>query len=322
MAQPLPASRGFITQLLNSLPIAPSAVDATNAAVSNPLDSAPDPVKKQLLALHVLFPNELLPALDLLDRRLITRFRIQKDPESSTKLTPQAIAAAGSEHGTESRIGGNRHGDKVAAESSIDEPNARSGETSTRQWHPSDAETQRVGSAPPHGEQATHVPQIIHREGQVARGVSALQHPLHAHEDRHCQHEGTPVYYVRSAQQRSSRFSTSYDATTCYEVRLTAWNCSCPAFAFASFPAVHPEPPAPVYNPDDHETWGTVGKDEDGNEEWSFGGISIGEGTPPVCKHLLACVLVERCAGLFGAFVEERNVDVLEAAGWAAGWSD
>ena len=56
--------------------------------------------------------------------------------------------------------------------------------------------------------------------------------------------------------------------------------------------------------------------------EWIFGGISLGDGMPPVCKHLLACVLAERCKGLFGGFVEERDVSVEEAAGWAAGWGD
>jgi len=38
-----------------------------------------------------------------------------------------------------------------------------------------------------------------------------------------------------------------------------------------------------------------------------------------MCKHLLACVLVERVAA-FGGFVEERRVSVEEVAGWAAGW--
>ena len=56
--------------------------------------------------------------------------------------------------------------------------------------------------------------------------------------------------------------------------------------------------------------------------EWIFGGLSLGDDMPPVCKHLLACVLAERCKGLFGGFVEERDVSVEEAAGWAAGWGD
>jgi len=52
---------------------------------------------------------------------------------------------------------------------------------------------------------------------------------------------------------------------------------------------------------------------------WEFGGLSRGAGAAPVCKHLLACVLVERCE-VFAGCVDEREVSVEELAGWAAGW--
>jgi hypothetical protein len=42
---------------------------------------------------------------------------------------------------------------------------------------------------------------------------------------------------------------------------------------------------------------------------------------PPVCKHILACVLVEHC-GLFAGFLENKGISVEEAAGWAAGFGD
>ena len=58
-----------------------------------------------------------------------------------------------------------------------------------------------------------------------------------------------------------------------------------------------------------------------------------GEGVPPVCKHLLACVLAERCAGFFkmraggeggggreeGRGVVDSAVSEMVLAGWAAG---
>jgi hypothetical protein len=59
---------------------------------------------------------------------------------------------------------------------------------------------------------------------------------------------------------------------------------------------------------------------DDGRYGWLFGGLTLGTDTP-VCKHLLACVLVEHCAG-FAHLVEERNVSIEELAGWAAGWGD
>lgn len=117
------------------------------------------------------------------------------------------------------------------------------------------------------------------------------------------------IYYVSSAQHR--RHTSSYDTSTSYQVRLRAWNCSCPAFAFAAFPAAHTEPT--------HHPTKTSERKEGA---WSFGGVSLGQDMPPVCKHLLACVLVERCEGLFGRFVVEREVCVAEAVGWAVGWGD
>lgn len=126
---------------------------------------------------------------------------------------------------------------------------------------------------------------------------------------------GPYVYYVRSAQRRTSRYGTSVDATSSYEVRLRAWNCSCPAFAFAAFPA------SVVGTEGEAEAALDEEQERDTGAGWKFGGVGLGGGTPPVCKHLLACVLGEWCE-LFKGFIEERDVSVEEAAGWAAGWGD
>lgn len=255
----LPASRTFVTRLITSLPTL-----AQDDVESNPLSNAPESVKKQLLSLQVLFPNELLPALDLLDRKLITRFQIGTEEPTSNNTTDIQM------HGT----------------------NDPSNQTTEFESHP----------APP------------------------------AHQDIHSATQ--TVHYVRSAQQRSSRFSTSFDSTTSYEVRLHAWNCTCPAFAFAAFPSVHPEPVVPTYVPPASGTTTTTGTTSLHDEmtqvdtmdslasEWRFGGVSLGEGMPPVCKHLLACVLAEKGSGVFGQCVQERRVSVETAAGWAAGWGD
>lgn len=255
----LPGSRDFVTQLLNSLPSLPR-----DHAEANPLIDTPESVKKQLLALQVLFPNELLPALDLLDRRLVTRFRI----------CVEELDAAISNNDTSA-------GDVQMQD--INEPLVNATEPE------------------PAVQAASLPPQIPSKYTDT-------------------------VHYVRSAQQRSSRFSTSYDSTTFYEVRLPVWNCTCPAFAFAAFPSAHPEPAVPTYIP--RSTTGNKSTDEDVEAgdtkalEWVFGGVSLGNGMPPVCKHLLACVLAERCSGVFGNCMEERRVNVETAAGWAAGWGD
>ncbi|KAF3000984.1 hypothetical protein E8E13_009440 [Curvularia kusanoi] len=271
----LPSPRDFVTRLLASLPSAPPA-----GTEASPLRDAPEPVKKQLLSLQVLFPNEFLPALDVLDRRLISRFHIGNEDANTSNATT----------------------------------------TSTSDVHTSDAPT--------------------------SLSETIVPEPSHSTTDT--------VHYVRSAQHRASRFSASYDSTTSYEVRLRAWNCTCPAFAFAAFPALHPEPPLPLYvapsvdtrpHPtatDEEDKYRDGGRDRvvaehpepdtyagahvDADAEppplCHFGGVTAGASMPPVCKHLLACVLAEHCPGLFGSCVEERRVGVESAAGWAAGWGD
>jgi hypothetical protein len=254
----LPACRDFVTQLFTSLHSLPC-----NVAEPSPLSDAPERVKKQLLSLQVLFPNEFLPALDLLDRRLVTRLRIGTE-ESGPTAADNATAPT--------------------PDLQMQEQNNTLNDTA-----------------------------LLVTSGDLSssRDASGSTHTIH---------------YVRSAQQRSSRFGKSYDSSTSYEVRLCAWNCTCPAFAFAAFPSVHPEPPVPEYVPSD--TNGRSDSEVSDKENrtagsvWHFGGVSLGEGMPPVCKHLLACVLAEQCGSLFGPCVEERRVSVETAAGWAAGWGD
>ncbi|KAK5694430.1 hypothetical protein LTR17_024806 [Elasticomyces elasticus] len=136
--------------------------------------------------------------------------------------------------------------------------------------------------------------------------------------------EGVPArqsastYYVRSAQQQqqssrntSSRFrNAAYEQTTYYEVHLNAWSCSCPAFAFSAFPATSSEGQVPRRRSTDVPE----------SPSWTFGGLSQGTDMP-ICKHLLACALVEH-SSMFADMVEERIVSAEELAGWAAGWGD
>lgn len=214
---PLPSPLEFLSSLLSS----PAFSNASNGS---PLSSESNPV---LLTLHCLFPSDLLPALDLLDRRLVTRF----------VLEPLPFPAGGSDQ-------------------------------------------RRSEEAP--------TPREEEHEGRAA------------------------VYYVRSSQR--SRYSgTTAEATgTNYEVRLQAWNCTCPAFAFAAF------------GPQDEDTRADVGKEDDSackdvTTKALFGGLALGRREVPVCKHLLACSLVEMGKGLRDLAIQ-KVVGREEMAGWAAGW--
>ncbi|KAL8988588.1 MAG: hypothetical protein Q9169_008529, partial [Polycauliona sp. 2 TL-2023] len=87
---PLPKTRHYLTSLFASFPQEDPHTHTTNHSPQpqplNPLSSASPAVKTLLLTLHVLFPNELLPALDLLDRRLVVRLVLDTTPlPNSTK---------------------------------------------------------------------------------------------------------------------------------------------------------------------------------------------------------------------------------------------
>jgi len=174
--------------------------------------------------------------------------------------------------------------------------------------HSADDLADKSGNGPQ--QSSTAFSSIVPTDTAVNDGEVVVEPPL----------SSQTIHYVRSAQSRPSRFGSSYDTTTHYEVRLQAWNCSCPAFAFAAFPATLPSD-SQIRLGSRTEESGSFKAPEDGGEEWEFGGLARGDAIPPVCKHLLACVLVERC-GLFGEMVEERDISVEEAAGWAAGWGD
>lgn len=123
--------------------------------------------------------------------------------------------------------------------------------------------------------------------------------------------EGITVYYVRSAQpaRSTTRYQNTAGNAMSYEVRLSAWNCTCAAFSFSAFSGLG---------------WGGLRLEDAelsgaGEGKAWFGGSLRGQDSIPICKHLLACVLVERCGTLAG-FTEEKITTREEAAAWGAGW--
>ena len=269
----IPTTRRFVTSLFDSFSQHAPADSALSSPVPNPIATAPSALKSLFLTLHVLFPHELLPALDVLDRRFVTRLVLDLD--------------------------------KAAIQ------------------HPSVLED-RQGS--------------IHTEGREASATCDVEDATDPAENKAPER----VYYVRSSQPvRASRYS-NYGTESggvgdepnrkigggfavggkSYEVRLVAWNCSCPAFAFSAFSGMET---GGVEQDGRHAM--NVEKDVrrdwendlcKGKSEWQFGGMTRGEAVP-VCKHLLACLLVEKWPPLEGR-VEVTRVGTAEMAGWAAGW--
>lgn len=245
--------RGIVAALIASIGdetaplVADEPGDAARAAVAAEHDARPpipdlrrsSPRAKHLfLTLQVLYPNALLPALDLLDRGRIVRLRCASAPERQLLLARSA-----------------------------------------QQHH------------------------------RLPRGP---------------------------ASSSSSSSSSSFEHASCYEVRLHAWSCSCPAFAFAAFPPAAAGPglgePASHLAPEDHDD----DDDDDGggsddvhpphraepdNALMTFGGRTRGVDIP-ACKHLLAWVLAEHAGAGFRHLVSEQECSREEFAAWAAGWGD
>lgn len=246
----IPSHRQFLTALVESLSHVPAPLeeDAPPSSPSPPSSSpsAPKPTSRLnavplnqrhlLLTLHVLFPNLLLPALDLLDRGLVTRFRLV-DAEDDTE--PAAVGTSDGE----------------------------------------DAVTRA--------------------------GVSKT--PLEAFP------AGT--FIVKSIATTLTRRTRDMAASSQrYIVHLGPWNCSCASFTFESFPIITP-PALPQRDV-------SLVQCEDDMSAWLFGGAILDDvastGDVPCCKHLLACLMVERWPGMMGDYANERTVTKEEMAGIVA----
>jgi hypothetical protein len=286
---PLPSTRQLLTSLISTIA---SSTQQQNPSeeTSNPLSNTTatsQNTKSAFLTLHSLFPHDFLPALDLLDRGLVTRLIVTGESQ---------------EHETREQTESDLAGDENIA-------------------NPSENE-RRHTETPQNENQVPNPDQHQAAEQQTKRNRNRNQ---------------TVVYLVRSAQRTknssSSHRSEQQTSTTNYEVRLKAWNCSCPAFAFAALPVDAAAGNGHSHRDDGNEDDETAGYGLSGDQAataahngddevlWlGFGGLTRGKDVP-VCKHLLACVVAERCLG-FEQLVEERGVGVEEVAGWAAGWGD
>lgn len=100
------------------------------------------------------------------------------------------------------------------------------------------------------------------------------------------------IFYDQSASATTSRPSKSSrchhphsTSAASYEVRLSAWNCTCPAFAYSAFGRTSNLDSSPASDDEgSHET-----------ADFRFGGMLMhsNEKGAPICEHILAAVLGE-----------------------------
>ncbi|KAI9689493.1 MAG: hypothetical protein M1822_010144 [Bathelium mastoideum] len=310
----LPNTRTVLTSLIDQIALLPPSPPSNSfepsdvpAPPSNPLSSLDETGKNLLLTLHVLLPNETLPALDLLDRRCIHRLI---PPSPAPPPTPPPPPT-------------HPHPDPRPEPPTHPDALDRTSTTPTR---PSE-----------------HPPRAAPPPGAAESSFTRAGSRIHAY---YVQSASSSAYGSGGPGQRHAGRSRVVDREPArwYEVRLNAWNCSCPAFAFGGFPAgtqggVEGDEVSGRQGgregEDEEEKEGEwdlggrkveggdgggvdEGEDRDGEGRWRFGGLGSGEDAA-VCKHLLACLLGEQCP-IFRHCVQEREVSVEEAAGWAAGW--
>ena len=99
----LPNPRDLLTSLLTTLASPPNPPSSPTAP--NPLRDAPPEKAALLSTLHVLFPSLLLPALDLLDRGLVTRVLRKPTAEPHATQRGQEEEEGGEAERTEGREG-------------------------------------------------------------------------------------------------------------------------------------------------------------------------------------------------------------------------
>lgn len=286
----LPCSSVFITRLIGQLAacsraqeplddvsIIPDVEDYEGDTSRNPLSQLPvdvlAKVKPLVLTLHCLFPNELLPALDILDRDLITRYTIK--PRNSG---PLGEAICRPEYGEDER------GIEVYCG---DDPR-----TQRQQRRDINREDDYEG-------------ECFDSEIYFVLSTAAKRRP-EVEEDAHHQQHGSE-----------------------YQVCLDAWNCTCPAFTLATFQDLDPETDETPQQTEGHIERNQPVDTTTKSKNWVFGGCltqstpctSSPSGccfmhdSPSICKHLLACVLVSQCPGIFGSKVRTCEIGSSEFAG-------
>lgn len=283
MAATLPTPRALLTSLINTLSSFSPATPISGPQPGpspNPLKFLPTQARPLLATLHTLYPNVLLPALDLLDRRLVTRIiPVHNGNVAATAAPVQQDVRLGDEaEGAMPEEGNKTH----------QEANffylVRSAQQPSRRGRRA-VEALAEGGA---GAGPTYVVQT--RAWNCSCAAFAFS-AFPAEGD-------APVYRIYSSSSSSS--GRRSDA-------LYGWSSD----------KRRQQEHAERQN-DDAWDFGSMSRDglvpeEDGD------GVGVGTGGVPCCKHLLACVLAERWQDVMGGYVGERQAGKEEAAGLVAG---
>ncbi|GKT57410.1 ubiquitin carboxyl-terminal hydrolase family protein [Colletotrichum tofieldiae] len=283
----LPTPRAVITNLINSLTSAPLLLPSSTTTTAggagdapNPLKSLPQSHRPLLVTLHVLFPSLVLPALDLLDRNLVTR------------VVPESASPGN----------GGREGNDPADPA----PAPANHHHSPEHAHHADADGQ--GSSPPFPSQTpphlNKAPRTSPAAFHLVRSVaSTMTRRSHA---------------VATSASASTTYLVRLDAwnCTCANFAFDAFPAGAGAGAGGTATA-RQDLEDEIMDADAAED--SDGECEVGDWQFgglSLDGMN--SGGVPCCKHLLACLLSEQWGDALGKYVTERIVSREEMAGLVA----
>ncbi|KAK3490934.1 uncharacterized protein B0T23DRAFT_413558 [Neurospora hispaniola] len=301
---------------------------------ANPLKLVPPEYRHLIITLHVLFPGVVLPGLEVLERGLVERVILRRCAAGEEAAVVVKKEEEGEEEGGQKEQ--MKEGD-VDVDMDVDvdvDDNGKNDDGDVTTSPPAEGETKDGGKA-----------KKYHHKSLVEESAEAKV--------EHLRPPPPELYLVRSSQflnvhpKRKRRYPSSNlsglygDADTegipsgvgseadrerdfriqRYMVSLEAWNCTCAAFAFAC--VSEPEAGDEAKETGGEELQEKRERDNKGSAGWTFGGMTLfnagdHSSVPPVCKHLLACLLADKWTRALGRYVTERMVSREEMAGIVA----
>ncbi|OAL74033.1 hypothetical protein A7D00_2062 [Trichophyton violaceum] len=289
----LPCSSVFITSLIGQLAacsrvleslegvsIIPDVDDDEGDTSRNPLSQLPADVlakvKPLVLTLHCLFPNELLPALDILDRDLITRYTIK--PRNSGPAGEATSRPEYGEDGGEVEVYcGDDPGTQRQQRRDINGEDDYEGECFDSEIYfvLSTAAKRRPG-----------VEEDNHREQQESEYQVCL-------DAWNCT---CPAFTLATFRDLDPEMDETLHQTEAH-IELLVRN-------------------EPVDTTTKSKNWVFGGCLTQSTPcRSSPSGCCFMHDSPSICKHLLACALVSQCPGVFGSKVRRCEIDSREFAG-------
>ncbi|KAK1777915.1 hypothetical protein QBC45DRAFT_415563 [Copromyces sp. CBS 386.78] len=302
----------------------------------NPLILVPPEYRHLIITLHVLFPEVVLPGLEVLERGLVERVALRCAGE----------AAVVKKEGQEKHQKGQKEQAK-GEDATMGEDDDYGHEDQENN------EETKLSNRPEKGQEKRPPGFYLVRSSRF----------LNTHPRRKRKKSNMGLGDVDAESIGGG--GTDRHQIQRYLVSLEAWNCTCAAFAFACVSEFDkdsavsepvPGPPAGERKggeagepkPEsgagkrDIEEGGGIEERREGTEEprarerarereadkkgtagWTFGGMILFDAedyssVPPVCKHLLACLLADKWREALGRYVTERLVSREEMAGMVA----